>query len=166
MAEALDQARAGRNAAGTALVAETGAVVAAAGAMSARFRSGGRLLAFGRSGGAADAAHVAVEFTHPVIVGKRALPALSLGEDPSSLPILGRPRDIVLGIRPAPGDLAVAREHGMLTVALTMALPCPEADHVLPALSDDPLIAREIHITMYHLLWELVHLFLERETDA
>src|SRR5580704_12128837 len=44
--------------------------------MSERFLRGGRLLAFGRGPYATDAQHVSVEFVHPVIVGKRALPAL------------------------------------------------------------------------------------------
>src|SRR6201985_2385273 len=46
--------------------------------MSERFLRGGRLLAFGRGSYATDAQHVSVEFVHPVIVGKRALPALDL----------------------------------------------------------------------------------------
>ena len=46
--------------------------------MSERFLSGGRLLAFGRGACSTDAQHVSVEFVHPVIVGKRALPALDL----------------------------------------------------------------------------------------
>src|SRR5580704_3233439 len=46
--------------------------------MSARFLRGGRLLAFGCGPYATDAQHVSVEFVHPVIVGKRALPALYL----------------------------------------------------------------------------------------
>ena len=46
--------------------------------MSERFLAGGRLLAFGRGPYATDAQHVSVEFVHPVIVGKRALPALDL----------------------------------------------------------------------------------------
>ena len=47
--------------------------------MAERFARGGRLIAFGRTPAArSDARHVAVEFVHPVIVGKRALPALAL----------------------------------------------------------------------------------------
>ena len=46
--------------------------------MAERFLRGGRLLAFGRGPYATDAQHVSVEFVHPVIVGKRALPALDL----------------------------------------------------------------------------------------
>src|SRR5215831_4649942 len=50
-------------------------------AMARRFHQGGRLLAFGNGAAATDAQHVAVEFVHPVIVGKRALPALALTND-------------------------------------------------------------------------------------
>ena len=50
--------------------------------MAERFARGGRLVAFGRSPSArSDARHVAVEFVHPVIVGKRALPAIGLTAD-------------------------------------------------------------------------------------
>src|SRR5215469_5409253 len=47
-------------------------------AMAGKFLDGGRLLALGRGAYATDAQHVSVEFVHPVIVGKRALPALDL----------------------------------------------------------------------------------------
>jgi D-sedoheptulose 7-phosphate isomerase len=33
---------------------------------------------------------------------------------------------------------------------------------VLVADSDDPRVVKEMHVTMYHLLWELVHVFLEQ----
>ncbi|TDB95319.1 phosphoheptose isomerase [Nonomuraea longispora] len=180
MAGVLDRVRAGRESAGLALVADAGAVVEAAAAMAGRFGRGSRLLAFGRGASAADAAHVAVEFSHPVIVGKLALPALCLGDEPGLLPVLGRPGDIAVGVRPAAGDFTAARDLGMLTVALVAAATCGEgttadasgrgagvgADHVLAAHSDDPLVAREIHITVYHLLWELAHVFLESEEGA
>ena len=50
--------------------------------MAERFVRGGRLVALGHSAAArSDARHVAVEFVHPVIVGKRALPALGLAAE-------------------------------------------------------------------------------------
>lgn len=74
-------------------------------AMSKRFLAGGRLLAFGRGPYATDAQHVSVEFVHPVIVGKRALPAvdLSLLFGPW-LDATLRPEDIVIGFGPPEGD--------------------------------------------------------------
>src|SRR5688572_28218905 len=65
--------------------------------MSRRFLAGGRLLAFGEGSAATDAQHVSVEFVHPVIVGKRALPALDLGpEFEERLSIVLQPEDIVM----------------------------------------------------------------------
>ena len=54
------------------------------GEMAERFARGGRLLAVGGTSGWSDARHVAVEFVHPVIVGKRALPALAVTAGSSS----------------------------------------------------------------------------------
>ena len=93
--------------------------------MSERFLRGGRLLAFGRGPYATDAQHVSVEFVHPVIVGKRALPALDLSVlfRPWLEAIL-RPEDIVMGFGPPEGDLEVwatlqqARRQGAMTFAL------------------------------------------------
>ena len=63
--------------------------------------------------------------------------------------------------------LATARELGLLTIALAggdggAIAAGPAADHVLLAGSDDPRVVKEIHVTMYHLLWELVHVFFEQ----
>src|SRR5512135_1972741 len=87
-------------------------------AMSERFLAGGRLLAFGKGPYATDAQHVSVEFVHPVIVGKRALPALDLSIlfQPWLDAIL-QPEDIVIGFGPPEGDsdiqaaLAMARKR-------------------------------------------------------
>ena len=56
--------------------------------------------------------HVAVEFVHPVIVGKRALPAVCLGDDDlvATTRLLARPGDIVLAI----GAADDGRIHGLL----------------------------------------------------
>ena len=76
--------------------------------MSERFLRGGRLLAFGRGPYTTDAQHVSVEFVHPVIVGKRALPALdlSLAFEPW-LKALVQADDIVMGFGPPEGDREV-----------------------------------------------------------
>lgn len=67
-----------REDAGRALRGDAQRIAAACHDMAVRFSRGGRLLAFGYGTPATDAQHVSVEFVHPVIVGKRALPALSL----------------------------------------------------------------------------------------
>src|SRR5213080_3503506 len=68
--------------------AEAGRIAEACWAMARRFHRGGRLLAFGTGAWATDAQHVSVEFVHPVIVGKRALPALALTNDSATLSAL------------------------------------------------------------------------------
>ncbi len=125
---------------GSALSAEAGAIAHACADMAARFHAGGKLVVFGNGAGATDAAHVAVEFVHPVIVGKAALPALSLSNDAAALTglaehhglagiyaaqlgLIADPGDIALGIcGTGPVDsvlrgLAEARRLGLLTVA-------------------------------------------------
>jgi D-sedoheptulose 7-phosphate isomerase len=136
-------------------------------AMAERFARGGRLLAFGEGVAAADAAHVVVEFAHPVVVGKRALPALRLA-DPAMLALFAEPDDVALGIGDGPrvaGGLAAAAAAGLLTVALAGGdggeVGRVGVDHLLAVPSDDPRIVREGHVTTYHVLWELVHVFLE-----
>src|SRR5215213_10658445 len=94
--------------------------------MSRRFLAGGRLLAFGNGSATTDAQHVSVEFVHPVIVGKRALPALDLGQDfERRLPVVQRHEDMVMGFAfpeaDAPVERAIraARERGALTYSHT-----------------------------------------------
>src|SRR5260370_38404267 len=65
--------------------AEAEQIAQACWAMARRFHRGGRLLAFGTGASATDAQHVAVELSHPGIVGKRALPALALTNESTTL---------------------------------------------------------------------------------
>src|SRR5579871_1078347 len=94
--------------------------------MAQRFLRGGRLLAFGRGPSATDAQHVSVEFVHPVIVGKRALPALDLSLlFRPWLEALVHPDDMVMGFGPPEGDPEVwgALEAARKRQAMTFALP-------------------------------------------
>jgi D-sedoheptulose 7-phosphate isomerase len=159
-------------------------------AMAVRFHRGGKLVVFGNGGPSTDAQHVAVEFVHPVIVGKRALPAISLTSDVATLTgvasrvglaetfahqikFLAEPADIALGLSTdgncenVQRGLEQAGELGMLRVALLggdggRIAASGVADHVLIAASSDPRVVKEVHVTMYHILWELVHVFFER----
>jgi len=158
--------------------------------MAVRFHRRGKLVVFGNGGPATDAQHIVVEFVHPVIVGKRALPAISLTNDAATLTgiaradgfdavfatqleLLASADDIAFGLS-VDGDCAnvrrgldAARQRGLLTIALVggeggLIARQSAADHVLLARSDDPCIVKEVHVTMYHILWELVHVFLEQ----
>ena len=175
---------------GVLLAEDADAVANACLDVAVQFHRGGRLVVFGNGGAAADAQHIAVEFVHPVIVGKRALPALSLTNDVATLTgiavragfddvfahqirHLAAPGDIALGVSPD-GEcenvlrgLAAGRDLGMLTVALVGgdggAIARSDAVRdVLVARSDDALVVKEIHTTIYHVLWELVHVFLDQ----
>lgn len=158
--------------------------------MAVRFHRGGKLVVFGSGGSSTDAQHVAVEFMHPVIVGKRALPAISLTSDVATLTsvaaqegmaaifshqlrYLATPADIALGISvdgncsSVLSGLLTARELGMLTIALVggdggAIAVCPAVDHLLVTRSADPRIVKELQVTVYHVLWELVHVFFEQ----
>ena len=132
--------------------------------MSERFLRGGRLLAFGRGPYATDAQHVSVEFVHPVIVGKRALPALDLSIlfGPWLRTIL-RPEDIVMGFGPPEGDPAVwaALQEAHTHDAMTFALPGMEGSYAVQAATEDPFMHQEMIEILYHTLWETVHVFFE-----
>ena len=131
--------------------------------MAERFARGGRLLALGASPQArSDARHVAVECVHPVIVGKRALPALGLAGEGGPLEaqtdLAAEPEDIVMAFESeAAGAVRLARERGCLTIAFE---PCG-AEWQLEPSAEDPFLRQEISETAYHLLWELVHVFFE-----
>jgi D-sedoheptulose 7-phosphate isomerase len=169
---------------------QAGEVAAACYQMALRFHQGGKLVVFGTGGPSTDAQHVAVEFVHPVIVGKRALPAIALTSDVATvtgiaaragmaaifahqLRYLAQPSDIAIGIS-ADGNCAsvlsgllTARELGMLTIALVggdggAIAASPAVDHLLVTSSADPRVVKEMHVTCYHVLWELVHVFFEQ----
>ena len=92
-------------------------------AMAERFARGGRLLAVGRPR-TSDARHVAVEFVHPVIVGKRALPALGAAAGIDVARLEREPDDIVIAFGDATSrGRAIARERGCLVLALAVDDP-------------------------------------------
>ena len=136
--------------------------------MSERFLRGGRLLAFGHGPYATDAQHVSVEFVHPIVVGKRALPAmdLSLLARPWVEALL-RPEDIVMGFGPPEGEtdiheiLAFARQRG----AMTFALP-GIGSYSLQSPLKHPFLHQELVEILYHTLWETVHVFFEHRELA
>ncbi len=149
------------------LAAEAERLAALCHRMAERFARGGRLIALGSTPAAcSDARHVAVEFVHPVIVGKRALPAIGIcgsrRELPARVQLIASRDDIAMAFGP-PDDrhlregLAVARASGCLTVAFSTV----GAEWELVPDTDDPLVAQELAETAYHVLWELVHVFFE-----
>jgi D-sedoheptulose 7-phosphate isomerase len=120
--------------------------------LAERFLAGGRLLAVGATPqDSSDAHHVAVEFVHPVIVGKRALPALALSG--GELALLAEPGDAIIAFG-ADAD----GPPGCLTIGFAPGA----AEWVFEPPSDDPFVRQELVETLYHVLWETVHVFLEQ----
>jgi D-sedoheptulose 7-phosphate isomerase len=172
------------------LAEQAGAVAAACHAMALRFHQGGKLVVFGAGGPSTDAQHIAVEFVHPVIVGKRALPAIALTTDVATVTgiaeqkgvaaifdhqirCLADPADIAVGISVDGNSASVlagleaAAELGLLTIALVggdggRIAASTAVEHLLVAASADPRVVKELHVTTYHVLWELVHVFFEQ----
>jgi D-sedoheptulose 7-phosphate isomerase len=162
-----------------------------AAAMADRFFAGATLIVFGSGAGATDAQHNSVEYVHPVLPGCRALPALSLTNDVSTvtgilggadpldvyahqLRVLGGPGDIALAFLTSPDagaplrGLRTAAGAGMLTIALSTGErpSAAPATHTFHVDGEDPLVAQELHLATYHMLWELVHIVLNHRGIA
>ncbi|HYC71926.1 MAG TPA: SIS domain-containing protein [Opitutaceae bacterium] len=161
-----------------------GKIVDCARSMARAFDQGGRLFTMGNGGSLCDALHVAVEFMHPIIQKRPALPAVALATDPSVLTAIGNDQDFALIFAQQlrtlgrPGDIALAistsgksanlvralqaaRELGMLRVGFAGrdGGRMPElCDHcfVVPSFSLPRI--QEVHGTLLHVLWDAVHL--------
>lgn len=158
------------------------AVVAAANAIVKSLRAGGKLLVFGNGGSAADAQHLAAEFVNKFLRPRSALAALALTTDTSVLTsiandddfkeifarqigALGRPGDVALGLTTSGRSpnvlrgLEEARKRGLVTVGLTGrdgTLIRELLDHWIPVESAQTPRVQEVHITVGHILCELV----------
>ncbi len=160
-----------------------GKVAACAEAMSAAFTAGGRLFTLGNGGSACDAEHLSVEFMHPVLEKRVALPAMALSNDGAflsaiandqdsslgfqrQLSLLAKKGDMVLGVstsgqsRNVNRALAWAKEQGILTIGFT-----GKDGGKLKALCDHPFVVpsfsihriQETHQVLLHLIWDLLH---------
>lgn len=118
------------------------------------------------------ALHIAVEFVHPVIVGKQALPAVAL-TGPNLVDLVRvsvRPGDILIAVGAAddPDVRSVMRRSpawGATTIWIGSGATRPAAgaaDHVLWLDDPDPRVpATGGFVLFYHLLWELTHVCFE-----
>ncbi len=157
--------------------------------MAYSFSHGGKLLTMGNGGSACDALHLAVEFQHPILEKRRALPAISLAADVAILTaigndadftlifseqvrLLGRPGDVALGISTSgqaanvARGLKQARDMDMLTIALSgrdggRLVDIAEHCFVVPSFSIHRI--QEAHTLLLHLLWDQVQVALGEE---
>lgn len=165
-----------------------GQLVACAQALATAFRSGGRLLAMGNGGSSCDAAHVTVEFVHPVTAGRPALPAINLTADIAQITAvgndvgiehvfarqigaLGRPGDVVVGLSTSGNSanliagFAKARDLGLTSIGFAggdggRMKAGGLVDHCLVVPSRSIHRIQECHVAAYHIIWDLVHTLL------
>ncbi len=146
------------------------------------FNGGGKLLIIGNGGSAADAQHLAAEFVNRFEIERPPLPALALTTDTSNITsigndysydqifskqikALGKGGDILLAISTSGGSpnilkaVEAAKNLGIKTVALTGkggGKLAEEADIVINVDSKTTARIQEVHITVCHILCELV----------
>jgi D-sedoheptulose 7-phosphate isomerase len=169
-------------------------ILAASLQMAKAFKRGGKLLVCGNGGSATDAQHIAVEFMHPITVGRKALPAICLSNDMAMITAvandvgfddvfsrqiiaLASPGDILLGISTSGNSenlghaFATARRMKLTTIGYAGG-----DGGKMAQLHDDGLLdfcmtvptssvhrIQESHVTLYHIMWDMVHTFLQNK---
>lgn len=169
------------------------AVIAAADAVAATYRRQGRMFTMGNGGSSCDAAHVAVEFMHPVTAGRPALTAIDLTADRTMLTAVGndvgfahvyvrqiiaqgRAGDVLIGLSTSGNSqnlvkaFVKAKEMGMTTIGLCGMSGGEMAkiglDHCLVVETDSIHRIQECHVAIFHVLWDLVHTLLADERGS
>ncbi len=163
-------------------------VVDVARAIADVYENGGKLLTMGNGGSSCDAAHITVEFEHPVTAGRPALTAINLVADMAMITAVGndvgfahiytrqiiaqgKKGDAVIGISTSGNSenlingFATAKEHGIVTIGLAggdggQMKTSSSVDHCLIVPSDSIHRIQECHVAIYHILWDLVHTLL------
>src|SRR5215468_9080807 len=158
-------------------------------AMAQRFLQGKKLFVMGNGGSACDALHVAVEFKHPIIEKRRPLPAEALMADIATvsaisndidysrifvnqLRLSGQPGDMVLAISTSGQSpnliyaLEAARDRGMMTIAFSgkdggRLRNVSEYCFIVPSFSIHRI--QEVHSTLIHAMWDMIHVALGEE---
>ena len=163
-------------------------IVTVARALAKMYEQGGKLFTMGNGGSSCDAAHIAVEFLHPVTAGRPALPAVNLVADTAMMTAVGndvgfahifvrqliaqaRRGDALMGISTSGNSdnlltaFAKAKEMRIVTIGLAggdggRMKQSPDVDHCLVVPSDSIHRVQECHVALYHILWDLVHTLL------
>jgi len=161
------------------------AILQASLAMARAFHRGRKLLVCGNGGSATDAEHVATEFMHPITVGRRALPALSLTNDAATMTAvandvsfadvfsrqiiaLGNAGDVLLGVSTSGNSenllraFETAKRMGLITIGYAggdggRMIASGAVDFCLTVPTASVHRAQETQVTLYHVMWDLVH---------
>lgn len=183
-----EKARQSREANARVFSEQAPVLVAAARALAETYRRGGRLFSMGNGGSSCDAAHVAVEFLHPVTAGRPALQAVNLAADTAMLLAVGndvgfehvfvrqiiaqaRAGDALIGFSTSGNSenliaaFAKARELGLTTLGMAggdggRMAASGLVDHCLVVPTASIHRIQECHVVAYHILWDLTHALL------
>ena len=170
------------------------AILSASLRMAKSFHRGGKLLVCGNGGSATDAQHIAVEFMHPITVGRKALPAICLTNDMAMMTAvandvgfadvftrqiiaLGNEGDVLLAISTSGNSknlmhgFATARRMRMTTIGFAGSNGGEMAELAAGGLLDFCLTVptasihriQETHVALYHIMWDMVHTFLQNK---
>ncbi|MBA3513695.1 MAG: SIS domain-containing protein [Pyrinomonadaceae bacterium] len=165
-------------------------IIAASLDLAQAFHRGRKLLVCGNGGSATDAQHVAVEFMHPITVGRKALPAICLTNDMAMVTAvandvgfddvfsrqiiaLGVEGDVLLGISTSGNSenlmhaFATARRMKLITMGFAgddggkmAGAPGGSLDYCLTVPTSSIHRIQETHVALYHIMWDMVHTFL------
>jgi D-sedoheptulose 7-phosphate isomerase len=164
------------------------AVVDAAQAIAGVYRRNARMFAMGTGGSSCDAAHFAVEFLHPITAGRPALAAINLTTDVAMMTAVGNDvsfehifvRQVIAHARKGDGLIgfstsgnsanllaayARAKAMGLTTIGLAggdggKMAASPDLDHCLVVPTGSIHRVQEVHVAIYHIIWDLVHTLL------
>jgi D-sedoheptulose 7-phosphate isomerase len=142
----------------------------------------------GNGGSSCDAAHIAVEFLHPITAGRPALSAMNLDADIAMLTAVAndvgfshvfvrqliawaRSGDALIGVSTSGNSenllaaFAKAKELGLVTIGLSgmdggAMAKSADVDHCLTVRTHSIHRIQETHVAIYHILWDLVHTLL------
>ncbi|HKS41438.1 MAG TPA: SIS domain-containing protein [Blastocatellia bacterium] len=159
------------------------------------FHHGHKMLVCGNGGSATDAQHIAVEFMHPVTVGRKALPAICLANDMAMVTAigndvgfadvftrqiiaLGREGDVLIGISTSGNSenllhaFDTARRLKLVTIGFAgndggrmKELQAGELlDYCFTVPTSSIHRIQETHVALYHIMWDIVHEYLQHKS--
>lgn len=163
-------------------------LLAASKALANCYQHQGTLFTMGNGGSSCDASHLAVEFQHPVTTGRPALKAINLTTDIAMLTAVGNDvgiqhifsrqieslsskGDVLVGFSTSGNSenllnaFAKAKELGVTTIGFCGGLggrmkTDGSVDYCLNVESDSIHRVQEVHVSCYHILWDITHTLL------
>lgn len=167
-------------------------IVSVVEAITAALKSGSKILLFGNGGSAADAQHLAAEFVNRFIIERPPLPAIALSTDTSiitsigndydfseifskQIRAIGQAGDVAWGISTSGSSpnvikaIEAAKKIGMVTIGLTGkdgGQIAKLVDYSLNVSSGSTPRIQEVHITVGHVICEMIDLKLFQRPDV